>query len=135
MTWPQVTDAQSAVQLMMGIGCTLIGLSHMLQPRAWQDYFAALHERGAAGALTRTITWEIWPALIVVTLHQVWSGPGLLLTLFGWLLLIKCTVSLLLPHIGLRSMALAQRGFKSFVLGGGLLICIGIASALALIWR
>jgi hypothetical protein len=76
MTWPVVTDTQSAVQLMMGFGCTLIGLSHMLQPRIWQDYFAALHKQGEAGVLTRTMTWELWPALVLVTLHQVWRGPA-----------------------------------------------------------
>lgn len=130
-----VTDAQSAVQLMMGIGCTLIGLSHVLQPRVWQDYFAALHERGESGVLTRTMTWELWPALILVTLHQVWTGPGVLLTLFGWMLLIKCMVSLLAPQVGLRSMAMAQRGPATFVAGGTLLMVIGLTSGLALIWR
>ncbi len=135
MTWPIVTDAQSAVQLMMGIGCTLTGLSHVLQPLVWQDYFAALYERGEAGVFTRTMTWELWPALVVVTLHQVWSGPGVLLTLFGWMLLVKCTVALLLPQIGLRSMAMAQRGPAMFVAGGTLLMVIGLASGLGLIWR
>ncbi|MBC8050932.1 MAG: hypothetical protein H7X92_12430 [Chitinophagales bacterium] len=104
----------------------------MLQPVAWQEYFTALHERGASGVFTRTMTWELWPALIVVALHQVWSGPGVLLTIYGWLLLIKCTVSLLAPQVGLRSMAMAQQGPKRFVGGGGLLICIGLASAAAL---
>jgi hypothetical protein len=130
-----VTDAPSAVQLMLGIGCTLIGLSHIAQPRAWQDYFATLHERGAAGVFTRTITWELWPALIIVTLHPVWSGPGMLLTVFGWLLLAKCAVSLLLPRAGLRSMAMAQRGPAGFVLAGCVSMCIGLASATALLWR
>jgi hypothetical protein len=135
MTWPLVTDAQSAVQLMMGIGCTLVGLSHVLQPRAWQEYFAALHKQGAAGALTRTMTWELWPALILVTVHQVWSGPAVLLTLYGWLLLIKCTISLVVPQVSLRFMVMAQRGPATFVAGGCLLIGIGLASASALIWR
>ncbi len=130
-----VTDAPSAVQFMMGIGCTLIGLSHMLQPRVWQDYFSALHERGEAGVFTRTVTWELWPALIIVTLHSVWSGPGAILTIYGWLLLLKCAVSLLLPQVGLRSMAMAQRGPATFVVGGVVSICIGLASAAALLWR
>jgi hypothetical protein len=51
-----VTDAPSGAQAIIGIGCTLISLSHMLQPRIWQDYFAAQHEGGTAGVLTRTIT-------------------------------------------------------------------------------
>ncbi|MGL4439671.1 MAG: hypothetical protein ACRCUE_10375 [Bosea sp. (in: a-proteobacteria)] len=106
----------------------------MLQPHPWQDYFAALHAREPSGVLTRTMTWELWPALIVVTLHQVWSGPGILLTLYGWLLLVKCAVSLLLPQIGLRSMAMAQRGPATLVVGGILLVSIGLASVAALIW-
>lgn len=135
MNWPVLTDAQSAVQLIMGIGCLLIGLSHILQPRMWQEYFAALHEQGTVGVLIRTMTWELWPALIVVTLHQVWSGPGVLLTIFGWLLLAKSAVSLLVPQIGLRSMAMSRRGPAGFVVGGGILICIALSSAAAQIWR
>jgi hypothetical protein len=135
LTWTAVADVQSAVQMMMGIGCTLTGLSHMLQPHAWQDYFAALHARGLSGVLTRTMTCELWPALIVVTLHQVWSGPGILLTLYGWMLLVKSAVYLLLPQFGLRSSAMAQRGPGTFFTGGILLVCIGLSSAGALIWR
>lgn len=135
MTWPIATDAQPAVQLMMAIGCTLIGVSHMLQPRAWQDYFAGLHRQGAAGVLTRTMTWELWPALILVTLHQVWSGPAVLLTIYGWMLLLKCTVSLWVPQTGLKSMAMAQRSASTFVSGGIVLIIIGLAAAAALVWR
>jgi hypothetical protein len=135
VSWPAVTDAQSAVQMVMSIGCTLIGLSHVLQPQVWQDYFAELRERGPAGVFTRSITWELWPALILVTLHQVWRGPGVLLTLFGWLLLIKCIVALLLPQIGLRSMAMASRGPWVFVAAGSVLMVIGLTSALALTWR
>ncbi len=135
MTWPVVTDAQSAVQLMMAIGCLMIGVSHVLQPRVWQDYFARIHAHGAAGVLKRTMIWELWPALILVTLHQVWTGPGIVLTLYGWLLLIKCAVSLWAPQAGLRSMAMAQRGPATFVAGGAALIVVGLASAGALLWR
>jgi hypothetical protein len=35
----------SAVQIVMGIGCTLMRLSHVLQPRMWRHYFEALKYR------------------------------------------------------------------------------------------
>jgi hypothetical protein len=60
--------------------------------------------------------------------------PGHFLTLYGWMLLVKCAVSLLLPQVGLRSMAVAQRGPATFFAGGILLVCIGLSSAAALIW-
>ncbi len=119
----------------MGIGCILMGLSHVLQPRMWQDYFEALHRQGVAGVLTKTMTWEFWPALILVTGHQVWRGPGVILTVFGWLLLIKSAVSLLAPGIGLRSMAISRRGPRAFVSGGLFLICVGLSAFWAAQWR
>jgi hypothetical protein len=128
-------ELATSVQVVMGIGCTLMGLSHVLQPRMWQDYFEALHKQGVAGVLTKTMTWEFWPALIVVAGHQVWRGPGVMLTVFGWLLLAKCILSLLAPQICLRSMAMSRRGPKAFVSGGLLLICVGLSAFLAALWR
>jgi hypothetical protein len=129
------SDIPTAVQITMGMGCTLMGLSHVLQPRMWQDYFEGLHKQGAAGILTKTMTWEFWPAVIVVTGHQVWRGPGVILTVFGWLLLAKCAISLWAPQISLRSMAMSRRGAKAFVPGGLLLICVGMSALLAAQWR
>ena len=97
MNWMLASDLPSAVQIIMGIGCTVMGLSHVLQPRMWRDYFEALQQQGEAGVLTRTMTWEFWPALIVVTGHRVWHGPGIVLTVFGFLLLAKCAISLWIP--------------------------------------
>jgi hypothetical protein len=134
MTLPWVTDAASAVQVMMGIGCVMIGLSHILQPKVWQAYFADLQARGTAGVLTRTALWELWPALIIVTFHQVWTGPAIVLTVFGWLLMIKCLVSLLFPQLGLRSIGMANRGPMVFVTGGLVSVAIGVAAFAALIW-
>jgi hypothetical protein len=135
MGWISASDIPTAVQIIMGIGCALMGLSHVLQPRMWQDYFEALHKQGAPGVLTKTMIWEFWPALIVVTGHQVWRGPGVILTVFGWLLLAKCAISLLAPQISLRSMAMSRRGAKAFVPGGLVLICVGLSAILAAQWR
>ena len=135
MGWPFIVDARSAIEFIMCASCVLMGLSHMVQPRMWRDYFTALHEQGAPGIVTRTFTLELWPALIIVTLHQHWSGPGAILTVYGWLLLAKCCISVLMPQIGLRSLAMAKRGDSGFVLGGAVLLMIGISAGLALWWR
>ena len=85
--------------------------------------------------MTKTFALELWPALIIVALHQVWSGPGILLTIYGWLLLIKCIISVLVPQIGLRSLALAQKGDTSFIVAGAMLIAVGASAGLALWWH
>jgi hypothetical protein len=112
-----------------------MGLSHILQPQMWRDYFTGLYEAGPAGVVRRTFSLELWPALVIVLLHPVWSGPGLVLTLYGWALLAKCTVSVLSPEIGLLSLAMARKGDRGFIIGGAVLVGIGISAGLALVMR
>lgn len=135
MSGPFVSDAQSAIQFMMCIGCLLMGLSHIVQPGLWRGYFVGLREQGFAGVLTRTMLFELWPAVAIVALHQVWSGPGIVLTVYGWLLLGKCAVSLLAPQIGLRSIGLAGGSPRSFVVAGAMLMALGASCGLALVWK
>ncbi len=133
MAWPILTDAASAVELVMCIACILIGVSHIVQPAMWRDYFMSLHAQGTTGVVTRTFSLELWPAVIIVTLHQVWSGPGIILTIYGWLLLSKCVISVLAPQIGLRSLGMARKGDKAFIIAGVMLIAVGLSAGWALV--
>jgi len=135
MSWPFFADTASAVEFIMCVACWLMGLSHIVQPEMWRNYFTELFQQGARGIITRTFALELWPALLIVALHPVWSGPGIVLTFYGWLLLGKCTVSILVPKIGLQSLKLAQKGDQAFVAGGIVLIFIGSAAGLAFWWR
>lgn len=134
MYFPFVTDGTSAVQLTMFFACVLMGLSHIMQPEMWEDYFTKLHQSGNIAIITRTFTLELWPALIVVAFHQVWSGPAIVLTVYGWALTLKCTVSILFPHIGMRSLEKAQRGGTTFIFAGIALIGVGISAGWALLF-
>ena len=113
------------VELVLAPAMILMGLSHIVRPDTWTKLFRQLHAMGSAGVIFRTFMLELWPALIIVTLHQVWSGPGLVLTIFGILLATKCTLAILVPEIGLRSMAMAAGGARSFVPAGMLLLAVG----------
>jgi hypothetical protein len=119
---PETTHA--AVQMLLLPAFAIMGLSHIIRPAMWVKFFGDLHDQGTSGVVLRTFALELWPALVIVTLHPVWSGPGLVLTLYGWALALKCTVSLLAPQIGLRSLAMASRGPRVFVIGGGLLLAM-----------
>ena len=131
MPLPFVTDATSAVQFIMAATGALMGLSHIVQPRIWITFFGRLHAEGTSGIVTRTFI-EIWPALIIVTFHQVWSGPGLVLTLYGWALSIKIVIGLLAPQIGVRGLAMSQGGQWRFVGAGVVLLVVAFCSAWAL---
>jgi hypothetical protein len=132
--WPFLTDPPSFVQLVVLISSLLIGLSHILQPALWVDYFANLRARGRAGLVSKIMQVELWPALLIVSLHQVWAGPAIVVTIYGWLLLLKVTIGLLLPNLGMASMAIPERAPRSFVPAGALMLAIGAAGGAALFW-
>src|SRR3712207_5638129 len=98
-------DAAATVQLVVALGGTLAGLSHLVQPGIWRETFAWLHGLGSRGVVVRTFLFDLWPGLLIVSLHPVWTGPGAIVTVFGWLLLGKAGLSLLAPRLGLRSLA------------------------------
>ncbi|MCB9992974.1 MAG: hypothetical protein H6873_04865 [Hyphomicrobiaceae bacterium] len=124
-------SAVKAVELVMTLGCVLMGVSHVARPRMWMDFFARLHEQGTSGVVIRTFALELWPALVIVALHQVWTWPGIVLTLFGCALTVKCTISMIFPEVGVRSLSLANRTPRSFTYGGAFLILVGAASGWA----
>ena len=127
-----VSDAPSFVQLVMLMSCVVMGLSHIVRPQMWVDYFTGLHAEGTRGVITRTFTLELWAALLIVALHQVWHGPAIVVTIYGWLLLAKVTVSMLVPEIGLRSLAMASKGPRAFVIAGCVLLVIAACAGAAL---
>jgi uncharacterized protein YjeT (DUF2065 family) len=130
--WSFVTDTPSAVQMVMGISCVLMGLSHVLQPAIWVEFFARLVERGTFGLVTNAMINSA-PAAVIVSLHQVWAGPAILLTLYGWALLAKASISLVVsPQLGTRSLRLSQKGDAAFRAGGIGLLAVGAACFLQL---
>lgn len=131
--WSFVRDAPSFVQFFMFMGCMLMGLSHIVRPKMWADYFVHLHAQGLRGVITRSFTFDLWPALLIVTLHQVWHGPAVIVTIFGWLLLAKVGVAMLAPERGLQSLAMASKGPRRFVFAGCALIGIGACAGVALL--
>ena len=132
--WPFLTDPPSFVQLVVLISSLIIGMSHIIQPALWGEYFADLRARGRAGLVSKIMQVELWPALLIVSLHQVWAGPAIVVTIYGWLLLLKVTIGLVLPSLGMASMRIPERAQNSFVPAGVLMLAIGAASGAALFW-
>lgn len=113
----------SAVQAMLALPLLAIGLSHLLQPRLWVDFFSYLHGLGTTGVVIRTFALELVPAMTIVAFHWVWSGPELALSLYGVLLSVKIAIGLLFPSVGLKSLAMAeQKGVAPLRVAGVLLV-------------
>ena len=123
---PETISAPDAVRALLAIPFLLMGASHIVQPAMWRDYFVRLRSEGTPAVVTRTFSLELWPALLIVVFHRVWTWPAVLLTAYGHLLLIKIVLSLLVPSIGLRSLGLADKNDNSFRVGGVILVAFGV---------
>jgi len=99
---------EQAVQIFAAVNFAVIGLSHVLQPKVWVDFFAWLGERGEAGVFANAFL-SLISGSIVVAFHNVWSGIPMALTIVGWVQVLKALIYLTLPAYGLRTMRIPSR--------------------------
>lgn len=116
---------EQAVQLYSAISFLVIGLSHLLQPRAWVAFYQALVARGEPGAFLEGFLCLTFGAF-VAAFHNVWHGPALVLTLIGWAQIVKGLVRFAAPRLALRAMARisVERAWQ-FQLSGVLALLLG----------
>lgn len=131
----EIATPAHGVEALMAPALILMGLSHIVQPALWRGFFVHLHSLGTTGVIYRTFALELWPALLIVIFHPVWEGPGVALTIYGWLLATKVTLSLLAPSLGLKSLAMAEGTSDArWALAGCVLIALGGCCVWALVW-
>ncbi len=104
--------------------CLVLGLSHVLYCRTWAEMFVALHRHGKLGAFANG-GLSLVPGAALVATHPAWTGPAMMLTAFGWLLMLKGAIRFLTPGIALRGMEKAGTGdAREFVAGGLMLLTV-----------
>jgi hypothetical protein len=118
---------ERSVEVFAIILCGVFGLSHILQPKAWADFFILLRGKGEAGAFVDGLM-DLPLAGVIIGFHNIWSGIPVVLTLVGWGLLIKSLIRFCAPKLGLRVMARVsvERAWEFQVAGAGLLALGGL---------
>src|SRR5215211_5522697 len=101
---------ETAVERYVAISFFVVGLSHVLQPKGWAEFFAQLRAKGAPGAFINGMLSLSMGAFIVAFHGGDWSWPGALVTFVGWGQLIKGTLHMCFPAHSLRSMAQVDGG-------------------------
>ena len=92
---------EKAIQIFVAVNFFVIGLSHIFQRTAWVEFFAKLHSLGRLGPFAEGFLYLNFGALIV-SFHNVWSGPAIVLTLLGWSQILKALLRFVAPNIVLR---------------------------------
>ena len=121
------TEMERSVEILAIVLFGVIGLSHILQPKAWAEFFILLRGKGDAGAFVDGFL-NLQAAGIIIAFHNVWSGIPALLTVVGWCLLIKSLIRFCAPKVALRMMARVsvERAWAFQVAGAGLLFLAGL---------
>ena len=118
---------ERSVEVLAVILFGVMGLSHILQHKAWAEFFILLRGKGASGAFVDGFL-NLPVAGVIIGFHNVWSGIPAILTLVGWCLLIKSLIRFCAPKLGLRVMARVsvERAWEFQVAGAGLLALGGL---------
>ena len=105
----------------------VMGLSHILQPKAWAEFFILLRGKGEAGAFVDGFL-NLSVAGVIIGFHNVWSGIPAVLTLVGWCLLVKSLIRFCAPKLALRVMARVsvERGWEFQVAGAGFVLLASV---------
>ena len=120
---------ERSVEVLAVIVFGVIGLSHIVQPKAWVDYFVLLRSKGEAGAFADGFV-HLPLAAGIIAFHNVWSGIPALLTVLGWCFLLKSLLRFCLPKHGLRMMGRVsmERSWEFQAAGAVLLALAGLLS-------
>ena len=118
---------ERSVEVLAIILFGVIGLSHIVQPKAWVEFFALLRSKGEPGAFVDGFL-NLPMGGLIVAFHNTWSGLPTVLTLVGWCLLIKSLIRFCAPKQALRIMARVsrERAWEFQVAGAGLVVLAGI---------
>lgn len=115
-----------AVERMVAIALLLMGLSHALRPGLWGAFFTELFARPGAAAAVWVALFTLPWALLIVVAHNIWvADVPVIVTIIGWVMLVKCAIYLLFPGVPGR---LARFDFSRramWVVGGVVMTALG----------
>ncbi|HWM91236.1 MAG TPA: hypothetical protein VN493_10750 [Thermoanaerobaculia bacterium] len=117
---------ERSVQIFAAVNLLIMGLSHVFMPRAWVEFFILLRGKGQAGAFVNGFL-SLWFGSIIVAFHNVWSGPATVLTVLGWLQVLKALLIFAVPGYGLKGLSLVSlEKTGRFVAAGVVLLALGL---------
>jgi hypothetical protein len=120
---------ERAVEVFAVIHFGIVGLSHLVRPRAWADFFMWLHARGHAGVFVHGFL-SLGFGSVVVAFHNIWVGLPAVLTVVGCLYLVKAGLCFLLPETQMHTLGRVshRRAWELRIPG---VVFVGLAGLLA----
>ncbi len=123
-----------AIQRMLIVSLFVVGVSHIIAPRAWAKFFIELREKGESGSIINAFIHFPVGALII-GFHNVWHGVPIIITLLGWGWAIKGFIYFTFPKVGLRSMSrVSMERASQFAIAGVIIVIVASVLLVDLLW-
>ena len=124
-----------AIERLVALCCFVIGLSHIVQPRAWAELFIQWRAKGKPGVFYTGLLHFTFGVLIVA-FHNVWRGLPMIVTLLGWGWTVKGSLYLTYPQHGMRMLArVSLERAHEFVIAGVVLVVVAAVITYSLATR
>lgn len=123
-----------ALEIFALIHLGLMGLSHVLQHRAWAEFFIRLRAMGYGGVYVHGFL-SLGFGSMILAFHRVWSGVPMALTILGVLYLAKTVQCFLLPEVSMRSLNRVTLERSRVFIGAGVMLLTFAGFALAALMR
>ncbi|MFK7773202.1 MAG: hypothetical protein AB8F94_13725 [Saprospiraceae bacterium] len=91
-----------SIELFTAINLAAIGVSHFFQPKSWVSFFQFLHAKKEVGNLFNAML-SLGMGSIIFSFHFIWSGPMILVTIYGLTLTLKGFIYFIFPTVGINS--------------------------------
>ena len=102
-----------------------VGLSHLLQPRRWADFFIKMKRTGLAGIIIAMYTLP--QGLLIVLGHNVWVWDvPVIITICGWGMTIKSLIYAFAPRMAERAIPEGENAPRKYALAGAFIIPVSL---------
>jgi uncharacterized protein YjeT (DUF2065 family) len=95
-------DIIHSIELFLAINFFIIGLSHLVQPKIWVEFFIYLHSKNNAGNIFNALL-SLGTGSLIFSFHFIWYWPNIIVTIYGLLQILKGLIYLLKPSVGIAS--------------------------------
>ena len=107
------------------VSILVVGVSHLLQPRLWRDFFILLKGTGVAGIIIAMYTFPL--GLLIILCHNVWVWDApVIITISGWGMTIKSLLYAFVPRMAERAIPDEANAYRKYALGGAFIIPVSL---------
>ena len=112
------------------VSLLVVGVSHLVQPSLWRDFFLRIKDTGVAGIIIAMYTLP--QGLLIVLGHNIWVlDIPVIITICGWGMTIKSILYAIVPSRADAVIPTGPNAHRKYAWGGALMIPV----SLLLIWH